>query len=171
MIGLARRGRHLRPIERAADRFGDGEGHLAAGKEIDDRVFEIGLRDARRFLAPHLVAIVDSTLIPRAAALINEHHLGRDRGIEGLGQPEVAVGGKRKVDRILVAIAGDFLNLIELADHPHKADPLRIKLVGQFGEHGPIPLGQRAGGMEEREADGLPIAAEQVGERHSLPVE
>ena len=47
MVCAAGRGRHLRPIERAADRFGGGQRHLPAGEEVEDRVFQFGLRDAR----------------------------------------------------------------------------------------------------------------------------
>ena len=168
----SRRGRgHLRSVERAADRFGDGEFHLATGEQIDDRVLEIRLRDAGRLLAPHLVAIVDAALIPRAATGVDQHNFRRGRGIECLGKAEVAVGDEREVNRILIAVSGDLLRLIKLADHAHEADALLVKLRGQFGEHRSVPLSQRAGGVEERVADGLPIAAEQVGECHVLPVE
>ena len=64
------------------------------------------------------------------------------------------------MDRILVAVGGDLFRSIKLTDHTDKADSLWIKLVGQFSKHGAISLGQRAGRMEERETDGLPIAHE-----------
>ena len=75
---------------------------------------------------------------------------------------EVAVGEEREVNSILVAIGGDLLRLVKLADYTDEVNALLVERVIKFGQHRPIPLGQWAGGMEKGETDGFTVAAEQV---------
>ena len=75
------------------------------------------------------------------------------------------------MNRILVAVRGNLLRLVKLADYTDEVNALLVERRIKFGEHRPIPLGQGAGGVEEGEADGLAVVAEQVSEQHSLPIE
>jgi len=153
--------------EEAIANFGGRQGMShpddQAGEQVEDRVLEIRLWHARRLFAPHLVAIVDAALIPGAATGIHEHNLGGCGGRECIREVEVTVGEKGEVDGILVAVAGDLLRLVKLADHTHEVDPLLVELLVELGKNRRIPLCERTGGMEKGVADGLSVALKQIG--------
>ncbi len=112
-----------RSIERAARRGRARLTDLAPAEEIEDRRPQLGIRIAGRHHAPDLVAVVDPAGVADRPVAVDEHHLGRDRRVERLGQREIGVESDRKPDPKLSAIGLDLTDVVDFTDHAHEADP------------------------------------------------
>ena len=156
--GSQRGRRSLRPIERAAGGLGPRLADLSSGKEIPDRVRELRFGIAGRHHAADLVAVVDPAGVANLLVAVHEHHLGRDRRVEGLGQREGGVEIDRKRDAERRAVGLDLRRIVAFADHAHDTDAVSGESGGKLAEHGRTVLRERTGRMKKREADGLAIA-------------
>ena len=168
--GRSGRIRSLRPVERTAGGLGSRHTDGAAGEQVLDGVCEFRLGVARRHHAADLVAVVDPAGVADPPLAVDEHRLGRGGGPESPGQFESRVEMDREPDAVGGAVAVDLRGIVALADHADEADAPAGEVGGQRLEHRSVGLGERAGGMEEGEADGLAVA-EQVVEGVRHPVE
>ena len=125
---------------------------------------------AGRHHAANLVAVVDPTRVANAAIAVDEHHLGRDRRVEGLRQAEVGVGVDGKRDAVCLAVVFDVGGVIALADHAHEANALVGILSRKCTQHGAVFLRERAGGMEKRKTDRLALGAKQISKRTAVAI-
>ena len=125
---------------------------------------------AGRHHAANLVAVVDPTRIANATIAVDEHHLGRDRRVEGLCQAEVAVGVDGKRDAVCLAVVLDFGGVVVFADNAHEANALVGILSRKFTQHGAVFLRERAGGMEEGKTDRPAVGAKQISKRSAVAI-
>jgi hypothetical protein len=174
----ARSGRPLRTVERAAHGSGLRLADRTAGDQIIDGVPQFRVGIARSHHASDLVAVVDPAGVANSPVAVHEHHLGRGRGVERLGQLETGVEMDRERDAKLPGIRADLCGIVAFADHAHDANALPGEVGEEVGKHRRILLRERAGRMKRRETDGAAIGTEQLieamrraidaGERESI---
>jgi hypothetical protein len=123
-----------------------------------------------RHHAANLVAVVDAARVQNPPVAVDEHHLRRDRRVEGLSEAEIRVEVDRERDAELPAVGRDLPGVVAFADHADEADAIVGEFRSQLAKHRSILLRQRAGWMEKREADGPTIGADQIGERNGAAI-